>query len=295
MHRHIDGYLNFLAVEKGVSLNTLEAYSRDLNRYAAFAEEAGASDIRDISSDTIISFLGDLKGGGLATTSMNRSLAAIRGFYRYLLAEEIIDENPVASIELAKVWMHLPDTLNREEMALLLKQPGIKTPLALRDTAMLELLYATGVRVSELVSLGMGNIHWQAGYLIVVGKGNKERIVPNGQTALNCLNRYVAEGRKKLAGGRPSNTLFLNRSGEGLTRQGFWKIIKKYVRKAGLNKKVYPHTFRHSFATHLLEGGADLRSVQVMLGHADISTTQIYTHVTRERLREIHRKYHPRG
>jgi len=295
MFHHVDGYLNFLAVEKGVSLNTLEAYSRDLNRYVDFAGQTGIKDIRDISSDTIISFLGKLKGDGLATTSVNRSLAAIRGFYRYLLNENIVDENPVASIELAKVWMHLPDTLSREEMSLLLKQPGTSKPLAVRDTAMLELLYATGLRASELVSLGMNNVNWQAGYLIVVGKGNKERIVPIGQTALDCLNRYVGDTRRKLSGGRSSNTLFLNRSGNGLTRQGFWKIVKKYVRKSGLNKKVYPHTFRHSFATHLLEGGADLRSVQVMLGHADISTTQIYTHVTRERLREIHRKYHPRG
>jgi len=295
MFHHVDGYLNFLVVEKGVSLNTLEAYSRDLNRYVDFAGQAGITDIRDISSDTIISFLGDLKGSGLASTSINRSLAAIRGFYKYLLTENVIDENPVEAIELAKGWMHLPDTLNREEMALLLRQPGTKTPLAMRDTAMLELLYATGIRVSELVSLRMGNINWQAGYLVVVGKGSKERIVPIGQTALDCLNRYVGDARRKLAGGRSVNALFLNRSGEGLTRQGFWKIVKKYVRKAGLNKKVYPHTFRHSFATHLLEGGADLRSVQVMLGHADISTTQIYTHVTRERLREIHRKYHPRG
>ncbi len=297
MYKCIDGYLNFIAVEKGVSLNTLEAYSRDLNRYLDFVEGMGITHIEDSSSDTIISFLGELKGRGLAATSINRSLAALRGLYKYLLAENRIDENPVGSIELAKVWMRLPDTLSRSEMELLLKQPGMKTPLALRDTAMLELLYATGIRVSELVGLGMGNINWQAGYLIVLGKGNKERVVPIGQTALNCVNRYVAEARKKLVGGKPVavNALFLNRSGNQLTRQGFWKIVKKYVRTAGLQKKVYPHTFRHSFATHLLEGGADLRSVQVMLGHADISTTQIYTHVTRERLREIHRKYHPRG
>lgn len=295
MFHHVDGYLDFLAIEKGVSLNTLEAYSRDLNRYVDFAGQKGIKDIRNISSDTIISFLGELKGSGLATSSINRSLAAIRGFYKYLLSENIIDENPVASIELAKVWMHLPDTVSRDEMSLLLKQPGTKTPLAMRDTAMLELLYATGIRVSELVSLRMSNINWQAGYLIVVGKGSKERIVPIGQMALDCLNQYVGDARPKLAGGRSVNALFLNRSGDALTRQGFWKIVKKYVKKARLNKKVYPHTFRHSFATHLLEGGADLRSVQVMLGHADISTTQIYTHVTRERLREIHRKYHPRG
>ncbi len=295
MYHHVDIYLNFLAVEKGVSLNTLEAYGRDLIRYVAFLEQRGITHIRDASSDDVISFLGDLKAGGLIASSINRSLAAVRGFYRYLLTEKIIDENPLANIELAKVWMHLPDTLSREEMNLLLKQPGTKTPLAVRDTAMLELLYATGIRVSEVVSLNMSNVNWQASYLIVVGKGNKERIVPIGREAFSCLNRYIEYSRPKLSKDGPVNTIFLNRSGTGLTRQGFWKIIKKYVRKAGLRKKVYPHTFRHSFATHLLEGGADLRSVQVMLGHADISTTQIYTHVTRERLKEIHRKYHPRG
>ncbi|MEA3487256.1 MAG: site-specific integrase, partial [Thermodesulfobacteriota bacterium] len=183
MYHHVDVYLNFLAVEKGVSLNTLEAYSRDLNRYVEFIEQAGGKNIREISSDDIISFLGNLKDGGLATSSINRSLAAIRGFYRYLLTEKVIDENPVANIELARVWMHLPDTLSREEINLLLKQPGTKTPLAVRDTAMLELLYATGIRVSEAVSLSMNNINWQAGYLIVVGKGNKERIVPIGRVA----------------------------------------------------------------------------------------------------------------
>ena len=295
MYHHVDVYLNFLAVEKGVSLNTLEAYSRDLNRYVEFIEQAGIKDIREISSDNVISFLANLKGDGLATSSSNRSLAAIRGFYRYLLTERVIDENPVANIELARVWMHLPDTLSREDMNLLLRQPGMKTPLAVRDTAMLELLYATGIRASEVISLSMSNINWQAGYLIVVGKGNKERIVPIGRAAFDCLNRYVEGSRRKLSKGKSVNTIFLNRSGTGLTRQGFWKIVKKYVRKSELHKKVYPHTFRHSFATHLLEGGADLRSVQVMLGHADISTTQIYTHVTRERLKEIHRKYHPRG
>ncbi|HPQ44972.1 MAG TPA: site-specific tyrosine recombinase XerD [Syntrophales bacterium] len=295
MYQYIDEYLNFIAVEKGVSLNTLEAYSRDLNRFVEFIEQAGITDIRKISSDTVISFLVNLKGCGLATTSINRSIAAIRGLYRYLLTNNSIDENPIATIERAKVWMRLPDTLGREEMVILLSQPGTKTPLAVRDTAILELLYATGIRVSELISLGMNNINWQAGYLIVVGKGNKERIVPVGRTAFDILNRYVRDSRRILCKGKSANTLFVNRSGKGLTRQGLWKIVKKYVKKAGLHKEVYPHTFRHSFATHLLEGGADLRSVQVMLGHADISTTQIYTHITRERLREIHRKYHPRG
>ncbi|MEA2013940.1 MAG: site-specific tyrosine recombinase XerD [Thermodesulfobacteriota bacterium] len=295
MYHHVDGYLNFLAVEKGASLNTLEAYSSDLNRYVAFVEQTGIKDIGGISSDNVISFLGNLKSSGLATSSINRSLAALRGFYRYLLTEKIVGQNPVGNIELARAWMHLPDTLSREETSLLLKQPDRKTSLGVRDAAMLELLYATGIRVTELVLLSMSNINWQAGYLIVVGKGNKERIVPIGRMAFDALKLYVESSRRKLSKEKSINTIFLNRSGTGLTRQGFWKIVKKYVREAGLNKDVYPHTFRHSFATHLLEGGADLRSVQIMLGHTDISTTQIYTHVTRERLREIHKKYHPRG
>ena len=249
----------------------------------------------DITSDDVVSYLARVKKDGLNEKSVNRGLAALRGLYKYLLREKKIDTNPVSNIELAKVWMRLPDTLSQEEMNLLLSQPGGKTPVALRDTAMMELMYATGIRVSEIISLTINTINWHVGYLIVMGKGSKERIVPIGQSAYDYLNEYVSHGRPKLLKGKRTNILFLNRSGGGLTRQGFWKVVKKYVIKAGLNKKVHPHTFRHSFATHLLEGGADLRSVQIMLGHADISTTQIYTHVTRERLKYIHKKYHPRG
>jgi integrase/recombinase XerD len=295
MYIYVDEYLNYLAVEKGVSLNTLEAYSRDLNRFIEFAENKGIDSIKHISSDDIISMLGDLRSNGLVANSINRSLAAIRGFYKYLLREKIVSENPVANIELAKVWMRLPDTLSREEMSLLLDQPDVNTILGCRDTAMLELMYATGIRVSELVSLSMNNVNWQMGYLIVMGKGSKERIVPIGKTSCDWLNKYAEKVRPRLLKGNSTNTIFLNRSGSGLSRQGFWKIVRKYAKRSGLLKKVHPHTFRHSFATHLLEGGADLRSVQVMLGHSDISTTQIYTHITRERLKDIHRKYHPRG
>jgi len=295
MYKYIDEYLNFLAVEKGVSLNTLEAYSRDLIKYVKFTQDRGIKTVKDITSDDVISYLGDLRKGGLTANSVNRGLAAIRGFYKYLLRENIVDENPVANIDLAKVWMRLPDTLNRNEMDILLKQPDTKVPLGIRDKAMLELMYATGIRVSELISLTINNINWQVGYLITMGKGSKERIVPVGRYAIDCMTRYIDAVRPKLIKGKTTNILFLNRSGAGLTRQGFWKIVKKYAIKSGLSKRVHPHTFRHSFATHLLEGGADLRSVQVMLGHADISTTQIYTHVTRERLKDIHKKYHPRG
>ncbi len=295
MYRHVDENLNYLAVEKGASLNTLEAYSRDLNRFIDFVEGRGIRKIEKITSDNIIALLGSLKSGGLVSNSMNRTLAAIRGFYKYLLSEKVIDENPVSNIDLAKVWMRLPDTLSREEVTMLLEKPDVNTLLGVRDAAMLELMYATGIRVSELVSLTMNNINWQMGYLIVLGKGSKERIVPIGRTAFECLNAYLEKARPKLLKDDTTNIIFLNRSGKGLTRQGFWKIVRKYAMKAGLMKKVHPHTFRHSFATHLLEGGADLRSVQVMLGHSDISTTQIYTHITRERLKDIHKKYHPRG
>jgi integrase/recombinase XerD len=243
----------------------------------------------------MISFLASLQKEGLAANSVNRALAAIRGFYKYLLREKKVEHAPVAHIELARVWMRLPDVLSREEMELLLAQPGAATPADCRDSAMLELLYATGIRVSELIGLTVNSINWQVGYLVAMGKGEKERIVPVGRTAYDRVKHYLESARPLLLKGGESDRLFLNRSGKGMTRQGFWKIVKKYAAKAGLGKRVHPHTFRHSFASHLLEGGADLRSVQIMLGHADISTTQIYTHVTRERLKEIHRKFHPRG
>lgn len=295
MHRVLDEYLNFLAVEKGASFNTLEAYSRDLNRYVAFMVEKGIRSIADITPDKVVSWLSDLRGRGMAANSVNRGLAAIRGFHKFLLAERKTDSNPLANIGAAKIWMHLPDTLSREEMDKLLSQPGTGTKSGLRDTAMLELMYATGLRVSELISLTMNDINWQVGYLTTMGKGKKERIVPIGKSAYDCLYLYVQEARPAFLKKHQTDALFLNKSGAVLSRQGFWKIVKKYAVQVGLQRKVHPHIFRHSFASHLMEGGADLRSVQMMLGHADISTTQIYTHVTRERLKEVHRKYHPRG
>jgi len=291
----IDEYLNFLAVEKGVSRLTIEAYSHDLNRFVSLVQGHGIQNAVDVTPDEIISYLEQVKKNGLNVSSVNRGLAAVRGFFKYLLREKKIGANPVANIGLAKVWTRLLDTLSEEEMNLLLAQPGAKNPTAIRDTAMMELMYATGIRVSEIITLTMNSINWQVGYLVVMGKGGKERIVPIGRSAYNCLCEYVDHGRPKFIKDQRANILFLNRSGEGLTRQGFWKIVRRYALRAGLNKKVHPHTFRHSFASHLLEGGADLRSVQIMLGHADIATTQIYTHITRERLKHIHKRYHPRG
>ncbi|HBJ75377.1 MAG TPA: site-specific tyrosine recombinase XerD [Syntrophaceae bacterium] len=291
----LNRYYHHLLIEKGAAGNTLEAYGRDLNRYLSFLEQKGLTDARSVLPQMVVDFLVQLKSEGLSANSMNRSLAALRGFYKYLLREKVLEASPLDHIELAKVWMRLPDTVSKEEMALILSQPGDQTPSALRDSAILELLYATGLRVSELISLTMNSINWQVGFLIVMGKGSKERVVPVGKTAYDCVRRYVDEARPAFVKSKATDVLFLTRFGRAFTRQGLWKIIIAYAKKAGLQKNVHPHTFRHSFASHLLEGGADLRAVQVMLGHSDISTTQIYTHVTKDRLKEIHRKYHPRG
>jgi len=296
MQQLLTKYLNYLLIERGISQNTLESYGRDLRRFLLFVqEEKKLADVHAVTPEVIVGHLVRIKDEGLAANSMNRSLAALRGFYKYLLREKIIKENPLANIELAKVWMKLPDTISKEEMKSILAQPGTQSVAAIRNTAMMELLYATGIRVSELINLTMNSFNWQVGFVVVMGKGSKERIVPVGKVAYDCVRRYVDEARPKLMQKKSTDVLFLNRFGRQFARQGFWKIVVECARKAGLQKKVYPHTFRHSFASHLLEGGADLRTVQVMLGHSDISTTQIYTHITRERLREVHQKYHPRG
>jgi integrase/recombinase XerD len=296
MQELLTKYFNYLLIERGIAQNTLESYSRDLRRFVLFVhEEKRLANLNEVTPEVITEYLVRIRDEGLAANSMNRSLAALRGFYKYLLREKIIKKNPLANIELAKVWMKLPDTVSKEEMTAILAQPGTQSNPAIRNTAMLELLYATGIRVSELINLTMNSVNWQVGFLIVMGKGSKERIVPVGKVAYDCVRRYVDEVRPKLMEKKSTDVLFLNRFGRKFSRQGFWKIVVGYAKQAGLQKKVYPHTFRHSFASHLLEGGADLRTVQVMLGHSDISTTQIYTHITRERLKEVHEKYHPRS
>jgi integrase/recombinase XerD len=295
MQELLTRYLNYLLIERGMAQNTLEAYGRDLRRYFQSLLQKDITELQDVKPEVIIEYLVQIKGEGLSANSMNRALAALRGLYKYLIQEKIIGQSPLVNIELAKVWMRLPDTISKEEMNVILIQPGNQTATAMRDTAMLEFLYATGIRVSELINLTMNSINWQVGFVVVMGKGSKERIVPIGKTAYDCTRLYVDKARPQLMQKKITDVLFLNRFGTKFTRQGLWKIVIRYAQKAGLQKKVHPHTFRHSFATHLLEGGADLRTVQVMLGHADISTTQIYTHITKERLKEIHKKYHPRG
>jgi integrase/recombinase XerD len=295
MNNYLDYYLNYLAVERGLSRHTLDAYGRDLARYLEYLEKQKVDDLAKISPAVVLRFLGFLKETGLSARSRARSLAALRTFHKFMVREKLAEENPTDQIVSPKSLAALPKTLSTVDVESLLASPRGETPLAVRDRAMLEILYATGLRVSELVALQLGDLQLDVGYLTAFGKRGKQRIVPLGETAIGAIREYMQQGRPCLDKDRGSRYLFLNRSGEGLTRQGFWKIIKRRAREAGIRQSITPHTMRHSFATHLLENGADLRSVQAMLGHADISTTQIYTHVTRERLRQIHTRYHPRG
>ena len=295
MNQHLDHYMNYLAVERGLARNTLDAYGRDLARYLEYLEKQDIKALEEITPVVVLRFLSHLKESGLAARSRARTLAALRTFHRFLVREKFILDNPTDQVVSPKSLTALPHTLSPLDVESLLSSPQGETPLARRDRAMLEIIYATGLRVSELVSLKLSDLQMDVGYLTAFGKRSKQRIVPLGEVAIVSLREYLQYGRPGLDKERGSHYLFLNRSGEGLTRQGFWKIIKRRGLEAGIRQSITPHTMRHSFATHLLENGADLRSVQAMLGHADISTTQIYTHVTRERLRKIHAQHHPRG
>ncbi len=290
----IASFSNHLLVERGLAVNTLDAYGRDLGKYLEFISRSGAW-LETATDKDVLSFLVHLRNAGLGSRSIGRHLASIKSFYRFLVSEGILKESPAAGIRTPRMVRALPDALSIEDCDRLLGQPDAKTPIGLRDKAMLELLYATGLRVSELISLSINDCNFITGCLLALGKGNKERLIPLGQVAMKYLKEYLLSCRPKWARRFSTNTLFISRTGKGLTRQGFWKIIKKYAKRAGIYKPITPHTLRHSFATHLLERGADLRSVQILLGHVDISTTQIYTHVARKRLKEIHERYHPRG
>ncbi len=290
----IDSFLNMLAVEKGLARNTLEAYSRDLNRLANFLAANGVKSWPEGSGSQLRTYFSSLRETGLSVRSITRNLVALRQFYRFLEKERIIQENPMPRLLLPVESRRLPTILTHDDVERLLNQPSPSTLLGLRDRAMLEFLYATGLRVSELVSLHTQQINLEGDYLTVRGKGGKVRVLPFGRWADERLRVYLREVRPKLLQRRTSSVLFLTRSGKALTRQGFWKLIRRYALAAGIERKVTPHTLRHSFATHLLEGGADLRAVQSMLGHSDISTTQIYTHINRAHLKQVHRRFHPR-
>lgn len=288
----LDQFINYLRVERGLANNTVESYSRDLIRFYQFLIVKDLSPIK-VTHDQITQYVNKLSAK-LSVRSVARNISAIKAFFRFLVSDGKIKSSPARLLVTPRTSCNLPVVLSREEVDRLLAQPDGTSPRGLRDRAMLESLYATGLRVSELISLKISNVNLEAGYVRTLGKGSKERVVPIGDEARKAIINYLSGGRSQLTKGGPSAYLFLNSSGRPMSRQGFWKIIKRYGIKAGIKKKISPHGIRHSFATHLLGAGADLRSVQVMLGHADISTTQIYTHVTREKLKEVHEKCHPR-
>jgi integrase/recombinase XerD len=295
MEGYVNEFIQYLAVERGLAQNTLESYGRDLRQYQTYLQNGHMDFIKDSNRSTILAYLNNLQIKGRAVSTISRNLAAIKSFYQYLVRERYLEKDPAAHLESPKLEKKLPKILTISEVEELLKQPNTFLPTGLRDKAMLELLYATGIRVSELISLNISDINLDMGYIKCYGKGAKERIVPLGSIAAKCVQDYIGKGRPKLVRTYEEAALFVNHHGNRLTRQGFWKIIKKYAQEASINKEITPHTLRHSFATHLLENGADLRSVQEMLGHADISTTQIYTHVTKNRLKEVYDKAHPRA
>ncbi|MBU3911824.1 MAG: site-specific tyrosine recombinase XerD [Candidatus Omnitrophica bacterium] len=290
----IDEFLSYLSVERGLSNNTLISYKRDLRKFLNYLKARRIASIEKVSRHNVTSFMLDEKDKGLSANSISRELACLKSFFKFLLRENKIKDNITGVIESPKLWKKLPDVLSLDEVEAILKTPNIRDVAGARDKASIELMYATGMRVSELVNLKMDDLNIKVGFAKCFGKGGKERIVPFGRKAKESILRYLEKSRPRLLKKKVSNALFLTRLGRAMSRQTFWKTIKKYTREARIKKNVTPHSLRHSFATHILERGADLRIVQEMLGHADISTTQIYTHVNKDRLKSIHKKFHPR-
>ena len=292
----LDAYITHLTVERRLARNSVDSYARDLNGLADFAERRGTA-IEALTRTDLEGYVRDQMGEGRSPRSVARAVACYRGFFRFLVIDGRLTVNPADDLRPPRAWKVLPRYLAVEDVDRLIEQPDVGTPRGLRDRALIELLYATGMRVSELLSLRPADVNLEASYLTCSGKGDKQRIVPIGDEAGDWVKRYLREGRQALLGKRSSARLFVNAKGggPGLTRVGFWKILKGYARQAGLTKSLSPHMLRHSFATHLLERGADLRAIQMMLGHADLSTTQIYTHVLEQRMRSIYDKFHPRA
>jgi len=295
MDEFVDRYMNYLLVEKGLAAKTIESYSLDLAVFLNFLKAAGVEEISSVDTAVLLKHLIALRKSGLSSRSRARHLVTMRGFFRFLVHEKLLTHDPVGLIDMPKSGLRLPDVLSVKDVEKLLNAPDPAKPKEARDAAMIELLYAAGLRVSELVGLKLRDVNLEAGFVRVFGKGSRERVVPIGLYAKEKIKTYIDTFRPLLLKNHISPALFVGRAGKPMTRQGFWKLLRQYVRRAGIHKNVTPHSLRHSFASHLLEGGADLRAVQVMLGHVDISTTQIYTHVARERLKIVHTKYHPRG
>ena len=295
MQRNLDYFVDSLAIQ-GLSQNTVMSYQRDLMKFYQFLKEHQIRDWKEVDYSLIVLFLQDLKQEGYATSSTSRMISCLKKFFKFLQQEQLVETNPVQPLKVPKKSKTLPKALTVDEVTQVLNSCDTSTVLGLRDKAMLELLYATGMRVSELITLKLSDLHLELGFLQTIGKGNKQRIIPIGQAATNWVQHYLTYARVVLEQeSNPVEYLFLNHRGNGFTRQGVWKNLKKIVQEAGVHKEVSPHTLRHSFATHILEAGADLRIVQELLGHSDISTTQIYTHLTNERMKEIYQQAHPRA
>jgi integrase/recombinase XerD len=292
---YVERFDDFLALEQGASLQTSRAYKLDVARFVTYANIKGASSPTDVGARTLREYVYHLKDLGLSPASIRRNISAVRTYFKFLAGEGHVVRDPSERLDTPKRWRTLPEVLGVEEIEKLLAAPSLDEPLAFRDRAMLELAYGAGLRVSEWISLTVRDVMLQDHLVRVFGKGAKERLVPIGRRAIGAIAIYLREQRPSLEKGEGKGVLFLNARGQPLSRMGAWKILRKYVRQAGITKPVSPHTLRHSFATHLLEGGADLRAVQEMLGHVDISTTQIYTHVDREYLRSVHKQFHPRA
>lgn len=288
-------YIDFLIIEKGLSDNSVSSYSVDLAQYITFLEKNNIHSLDNADTAVILAWLIDLAKKGLSAKSRARHLITVRGLYKFLINEKKVTKNPVKNVDIPKTGLALPKIITIKEVTHLLEIPDIRKPRELRNSAMMEIMYGAGLRVSELILLKLQDVNLDANFVRVMGKGAKERVVPIGSQARIITQKWINEGRPFLLKKMSSSYLFVARAGKPMTRQSFWKIIKKYAVTANISKNITPHTFRHSFATHLLEGGADLRSVQTMLGHSDISTTQIYTHISRDYLMKMHQKYHPRN
>jgi integrase/recombinase XerD len=295
MNALLQSFLDYISLERGLSINTRKAYGDDLSQFLGFLDQKGVTSLNQVSRKQVLDHLMDMKARGMNTNSISRHLVSIKVFFRFLQQEGLLDKNVTDTMDSPKLWKILPDTLSEKEVDLLLRAPDMRKPLGVRDRAILEMFYASGLRVSELANLRLSDLHIDDGYIRVVGKGRKERVIPVAHDSANILECYLEEVRPMLCDNPHLQNVFVSKRETSLCRQRLWQIIKKYTKDAGIMKNVTPHTLRHSFASHLLHNGAPLRVIQEMLGHADIATTQIYTHVDPNRLKSIHQQFHPRA